>query len=259
VGYTGTALLLTLGLFVGMFVCLEVGRRIGERVERHDPGGAHSGTGAVEGGVFALLGLIIAFSFSGAASRFDARRELIVQEANDIGTAYLRVNQLPAPAQPAVRDLFRRYLDARLAVYAEVTDPEVVQAKLAAVAELQRTIWEQAGIGCAAAPTSACAMLLLPALNAMFDTATSRVLATRLHPPLVVFWLLFGLSFGCALLAGYSMASGTARKWTHMIAFAAVTACSVYVILDLEFPRIGLIRVDEFDQALVEVRASMDR
>lgn len=256
--YTGVAFLLTAGLFAGMLALLEIGRRIGERVQRRDPEGSHAGTGPIEGGVFALLGLIIAFSFSGAATRFDARRALIVQESNDVGTAYLRVDQLPSAAQPPMRDLFRRYLDARLTIYRHVGDPTAIQSDLRAAADLQREIWEQAGKGCAATATTTCAMLLLPALNTMFDTASTRLLATQMHPPAVIFWLLFGLSLGCALLAGYSMAAGTTRKWTHMIAFAAVMACSVYVILDLEYPRLGLIRIDGFDEALADVRAGMD-
>ena len=62
-----------------------------------DPEGAHTGTGPVEGAVFALFGLLVAFSFSGAAERFDVRRQLIVEEANAIGTAYLRIDLTPQP------------------------------------------------------------------------------------------------------------------------------------------------------------------
>jgi len=102
-------------------------------------------------------------------------------------------------------------------------------------------------------------MLLMPALNAMIDITSMRTASARMHPPVITFWLLFGLGLGCALLAGYSMASGERRKWTHMIVFAAVTALTVYVILDLEYPRLGLIRIDGFDQMLVDVRAGMDR
>jgi hypothetical protein len=80
------------------------------------------GLGAIEGAIFGLLGLILAFSFSGALTRFDARRHLVVEEANDIGTAWLRVALLPADAQPPMRDLFRRYLDSRIEVYRKVPD-----------------------------------------------------------------------------------------------------------------------------------------
>ncbi len=100
-------------------------------------------------------------------------------------------------------------------------------------------------------------MLLLPALNQMIDITTTRLMATKTHPPMIIFTLLFGLGLASALLAGYSMAGSRSRSWLHMLGFAAVTAIAVYVILDLEFPRLGLIRVDTFDQALMELRESM--
>src|SRR5678816_4403502 len=94
-------------LLLGMLALLELGRRLGTRRLAQDPEGARAGAAAVEGAVFALLGLLIAFTFSGAASRFDTRRQLIIEEANDIGTAWLRIDLLPSAAQPPVRDAFR--------------------------------------------------------------------------------------------------------------------------------------------------------
>ena len=253
------AVTLAVGLFAGMMVMLELGRRLGDRVERIDPGGAHTGTGPVEGAVFALLGLLVAFSFSGAASRFDARRHLIVEEANAIGTAYLRLDLAPAGAQPALRDLFRRYLETRLEAYRVMPDMDAVRDALGRAEQLQRDIWAQSVAACRDAGPQPCTILLLPALNAMIDITTTRSAAVQMHPPAVILWMLCALGLGCSLLAGYSMATGEHRKWTHMIAFATVMALTVYVILDLEFPRLGLIRVDAFDQVLHEVRAGMDR
>jgi hypothetical protein len=91
----------------------------------------------------------------------------------------------------------------------------------------------------------------------MIDITTTRTMAAQLHPPMVVFAMLFGLALAGALLAGYGMAGGRARSWLHMFGFAAVLAGAVYVIIDLEYPRLGLIRVDAFDRALVELRSSM--
>lgn len=252
------ALFVSVGLFAGMMLMLEIGRRLGDRVERVDPEGAHAGTGPVEGAVFALLGLLVAFSFSGAAARFDARRDLIVEEANAIGTAYLRLELVPAVARAELRELFRAYLDARLETYRSFPQLDAVRDALARTERLQATIWSKSIDACRDAGPQPCAILLLPALNAMIDVTTTRTAASRMHPPDVILWLLCGLGLGCAVLAGYSMASGHHRKWTHMIAFAAVMALTVYVILDLEFPRLGFIRVDEFDRVLVELRASMD-
>ena len=101
------------------------------------------------------------------------------------------------------------------------------------------------------------ATMLLPALNEMIDI-TTRTMATKIHPPAVIFVMLFGVALASALLAGYGMAGGKSRNWLHMLGFAAVLAVAVYVILDLEFPRrLGLIRVDAFDQTLVKLRESM--
>src|SRR5947209_19156107 len=95
-----------IGVFLGMIVCLEAGYRLGRR--NSEPAElAHEGIGAIEAAVFALLGLLLGFSLAGSTSRLDTRRELIIQEANAIGTAYLRLDLLVAGDQPAMRPLFR--------------------------------------------------------------------------------------------------------------------------------------------------------
>jgi len=255
--YTWVALLLAIGFFVAMLGAQEIGHRLGTRQEHLDPAGAHSGTGSVEGAVFALLGLLVAFTFSGAAARFDARRHLIVEEANDIGTAYLRIDLLSTADQPRMRDLFRRYLDARLEVYENMEDAAITQAAIRRATDIQGEIWPQAVAGCEAVQPRPCTIMLLPVLNAMFDVATTRSVALEMHVPRIAVWLLFAIGLACGILSGYSMASGR-RKWAHVVVFAAATALTIYVILDLEFPRLGLIRVDSFDQVLVDVRSSMD-
>ena len=78
-----------------------------------------------------------------------------------------------------------------------------------------------------------------------------------MHPPMIVFVMLFGLALTSSLLAGYGMAGARSRNWLYMLGFAVTLASAVYVILDLEHPRLGLIRVDPFDQALVDLRESM--
>lgn len=99
--------------------------------------------------------------------------------------------------------------------------------------------------------------LLLPALNDMFDIVTTRTMATRQHPPLAIYLMLVVLSLASALFAGYSMAGGKSRHWLHTFGFATVIAAAVYIIIDLEFPRLGLIRVDLFDQAMADLRTGM--
>ena len=253
--------LVSLALFAGMLLLLDVGRRIGARRRVADPDGAQAGNGAVDGAVFALLGLLVAFTFSGAATRFDERRSLIVQETNDIGTAYLRVTLLPDRAQPAMRDLFRRYLDSRIEGYQVLRSSGMPErdGDLRPLHQVTgRDLEPGGGRGANRGRVPGGHDAALPALNQMFDIATTRMLATRMHPPLVIYAMLFGLALVGALLAGYGMAGSKGRNWIHMVGFAVVMAGAVNVIIDLEYPRLGLIRVDTFDQALVDLRAGMN-
>lgn len=135
-----------LGLFAAILALLELGGRMGARALARNPDAAN-GTNAMEGAVFALLGLLIAFTFFGAASRFDDRRKLIVQETNAIGTAYLRLDLLPPSAQPELRDAFRRYVDQRLAVYRALPDIAASEIALARANEMQQQIWGKAVVG----------------------------------------------------------------------------------------------------------------
>jgi uncharacterized membrane protein len=242
-------------LVAGMIACGEAGRRLALRRAAHDRDGTWSGIGVVDGAVFALFGLVIAFTFSGAVSRFDARRDLIIKEVNAIGTAWLRVDLLPEASQPAVRDSFRRYVDSRIQTYRLLPDLSAAMAEFENSQRLQAEIWSRA---VTAAPASHTAIVVLvPALNEMFDITTTRTLMTRVHPPFVIFVMLFVLALVCAALAGYSMAQSPSRDWLHMAAFALVIGLAFYVILDIEYPRLGLIRVSALDQALVDLRASM--
>jgi hypothetical protein len=255
---TVLGLLAVLGLFLGMFAMLEVGRQLGERELAKNPEPARSGYAAIEGAVFGLMALLIAFTFSGAASRFDVRRAMVVEEANDIGTAWLRLDLLPTAAQPPLREKFRRYADARLAFYAALPDVAAAMEELRRATVLQNEIWKDAVAACRDSSSSSAPMLLLPALNQMIDITTTRTMAARSHAPVVIYAMLGLLILAGSLLAGYSMASGKDRNWFHIMAFALTLSVAIFVILDFEFPRVGMIQVTGFDQVLVDVRASMN-
>lgn len=254
---TWIAMLLTTALFVGMLITFEFGRRIGVARLKRDPEGLTKGAGAAEGAVFGLLGLLMAFTFSGAASRFEARRFLIDTEANAIGTAYLRIDLLAEESQPPMRELFRRYADNRATVY-HGHDLDAAKAKLGEGAALQMEIWKQAVAACRLPGASSQAtMLLLPALNDMIDITATRVTATTNHPPAIIFLLLVALSLIGAMLVGYGTSANKDRSLLHQGTFALVTSLAIYVIVDIEYPRLGLIRIDGADQTLVDVRSSM--
>lgn len=256
-GFTGESLALAGLLLAGMLAALESGRRLGLRRLAKHPDGAKAGLGAVEGAVFGLLGLVVAFTFSGAASRFDSRRQLIAQEANAIGTAYLRLDFLAADDQRPLQVAFRGYLDARLAqTQAEPGSTAAASAEREAL-RLQGVIWEQAVAAVPRAPLPSAPMLVVPPINEMIDLTTTRSMAARLHPPGVVYLMLFVLAFAGALMAGFGTAENRVRSWLHELGFAAIFAVTVFVIIDLEYPRRGLIRIHAADQVLLDLRAQM--
>jgi hypothetical protein len=100
--------------------------------------------------------------------------------------------------------------------------------------------------------------LLLPALNDMIDITTTRTAASRMHPPAAVYVILAVLALVAAVFAGYGMAGRRVVSWIHRFGFALVITVAVYLIIDFEFPRLGLIQVDAHDQLLVALRRSMN-
>jgi hypothetical protein len=101
------------------------------------------------------------------------------------------------------------------------------------------------------------AALILAPLNATFDIVTTRSAATQIHPPAVVWVMLGGLTLACSVLAGYEMGIGVGRHWLHALMFASIFSLTLYVIIDMEFPRVGFVRVDAMDSVLQAVRDSM--
>jgi hypothetical protein len=249
---------MAIGVFVGILIALAIGRRLGQRsIARHGTPRA-PGIGSLEAAVFALLGLLIAFTFSGALSRFDSRRLVVVEEANAVGTAYLRIDLLPASAQPGLRDSFRSYTDSRIETYRKLPDIAAAHRELVHSQELQGEIWAKA-VAAIRAPDArpGAEVLFIPALNDMFNYTTLRAAATQIHPPTLIYAMLVALAIAAALLAGYQTAAEKDYDWAHKLGFAAMVALTVFVIYDIEYPRLGLVRIDAIDRMLVEVRAGM--
>jgi hypothetical protein len=245
------------GLFLGIALFIEAGRWLGKFRAKDETERERVVLISIETAIYALLGLMVAFTFSGAAGRFDLRRTLTVDEANAIGTAYLRLDLLPAAAQPALREKFRRYTEARIAIYGALPDVGASDAHAARAAALQGEIWAGAVAALRGAQPQA-ALLVVPALNDMIDITTTREIALRTHTPPVILIALGVLTLVCSLLVGYSLAGGRRLGVTlHALAFAAILTVTIYVILDLDHPRAGLIRLDYVDRAMSEVLSGM--
>jgi len=246
-------------LFFGMLILLEVGRRFGIRRRLRESEGERGSLGTIEGAVFALFGLMMAFTFSGAATRFNEKRMLTAEEANTIETAYLRLHLLSQKVRPELQELFRRYVDSRLETYRTLPNMSAAELEMAKSKKIQEEIWTQA-VAATRLPGSdpAAGWLVPPALNNMIDITTTRWMALQVHPPRIIYALLFGLGLICSLLGGYRLSSGQHRSWLHILGFTVITVIVVYVVLDIEYPRVGLIRLEVADQLLVRVREGMN-
>jgi hypothetical protein len=241
-----------------MLILFETGRRIGVRRRPKEAESRRGGLTAIEGMVFALFGLLIGFTLSGAVSRLDEKRILIAEEVNTIEIAYLRLHLLSPEAQPGLQELFRRYVDSRLETYSKLPDMEAAEIEIAKSKKIQQEIWTEV-VAAARLPSShpAADQLLLPTLNSMIDIMTTSTMALQIHPPRIVYTLLFGLALACSLLAGYQMASRQHRSWLCILGFTMITVIMVYVVLDIDYPGGGLIRRETADQQLFKVRESM--
>lgn len=241
-------------LLFSMGAAVQVGAAVRRRAQPSED--KDEGSGVVDGAIFGLMGLLLAFAFTGAASRFDARRTLIVEEVNNIGTAYLRLDLTSPEAQPLLRQKFRDYVESRLETYRDVSDASRVKAGHIRTAKLQQEIWTVSVAEARKASTTTTGMLLLPALNEMFDITTTRQSATKMHPPIQVSLLLLLVMILCSVLAGYRMGTGDRTGTLHRMAFVIVLALTYYAIMDLEYPRVGFISVEAFDQLMLDLLAT---
>jgi MFS family permease len=247
-----------LALFLGMLLFMEVGRRYGRRQSQLRGEESRVGVGVVDSAVFALLALLIGFAFSGAASRFDKRREMVAHQVNAISTAWDRVDLMAPSDQPAVRASMRAYVDALLLAYDNAAGSSEELRARAALGGAHDDLWARV-IGSSLRPEGEKArVLIIPSVNEMFDAVDTEHMAQRLHPPFLIYAMLVITALAGALFAGYAMATAERRNWLFLIGAAATISLALFVTLELESARLGWIRVDAIDRVLEEQRAEMD-
>jgi hypothetical protein len=254
----------TVLFFVSSLVALTYGRYLGLLYLQRSGAESMTGLPTVEGAVFALTGLLVAFSISGALQRFDERRQLVTQEANSVSTAFDRLALFEDDVARNLQSKLKEYVKARIELYhmphdfslwegAEVW-PREQQGR---ILELKKQIWDSTVAACPQASFRPSCALAIPALANVFEVARLRLGAAEKHPPQIVYMMLFGLGLGSSLLAGFSMAAAPARSWIHMVVFAGALAVTLYVITDIEFPRLGLVRIENHDHFLLDVFKQM--
>lgn len=193
--------------------------------------------------VLTLIGLLLAFSFSLAGDRFALRRAAAVQEANSIGTFWLRTSLVPEPTGRELRARVRRYVDLHLEHRSARID-EARTAELEAEAgRLQQELWTLVVEDAERDPEARRGLLVVPALNAMFDDTASALAARENRLPDGVYAYLFSLALVAGLVVGYQL-GGVKRDWLSWAIFALVVSGVLVVLLDMDRPRRGWIQTD---------------
>jgi hypothetical protein len=121
----------------------------------------------------------------------------------------------------------------------------------------KNTLWNAVVAACPKSAYQPACGLALPALNSVLEVARLRAGAAEKHPPQIVYIMLFGLGLGCSLLAGFGMSASRARSWVHMLLFAGTLTMALYIVTDMEYPRLGLIRIEDFDHFLADAYEQM--
>ncbi len=240
---------------------LVVAEELGFRVRKT----ASSGSDNIEkadialilGAVMTLEALLLGFTYAMSENRFEIRRQLVVDEANAIGTTYLRAKALPEPRSSQIQELLRRYtaLRAEILPMIDGTPEKILEADNKAK-ELHGLIWSHAAALARESPGPVVA-IFLETLNEMIDLHSKRLAAFRNRVPLCIYLVLFVVSAIILWLAGYYFRSSknTGRILTTMVAL--LVASVMWLIMDLDQPVRGAIKASQ--QSLIDLHQDLSQ
>ena len=229
-----------------------LGAWIGWRSRQTENGAADVST--LTGAALGLLALLLAFSFYLALSRYEARRGLVLEEANAIGSAANFALMLPEPAQRPILSLSRDYVAVRIGLGVPF-DPAKLDRDIARSVDLQIRLWQQAVAITAAAPQSLPAYRFVASLNEMNNIHEARLTALRYHVPAAVMLMLIGVAMVAMVFTGYQSGVTGSRRLTATLIMSVMVAVVIMVVIDLDRPARGSIQVPV--QPLVDVGQSL--
>lgn len=252
--YDHSSLLIVGLLFLGLLIAIEIGFRLGNQIADAASDSARAQVNTIQASLLGVLALLLGFTFSLALQRYDARSVAVVTESNAIGTAVLRAELLPEPHRDQARDALSDYLDLRIqAASISLDRVDERDELLDRTAALQNRLWQLGRDAAQDFPNPVQTGLFVQALNDLIDTYGSRNAALDRHVPEIVLFLLFGTFALTACLVGFSSGiSGNRASFPTYILVVLITFL-VFIIIDLDRPRRGLIEVSQ--KSLIELRA----
>lgn len=243
---------LLLAAAAALWLAMEGGYRIGRWRHAHNPDEKEQPVGAMVASILGLVALVLGFTFSLAASRFDARRMAVLEESNAIGTTYLRAQLLPEAERTEVSRLLREYVAVRIQAVRELKPEEGI----AKSEGLQDLLWQQAKAAAEKDPHSILTGIFIQSLNETIDLHSKRVMVgLRSRIPLVIWVGLFGLSALGMAAVGYQCGLWVTRRSPAMVGFVVAFAVVLYLIADLDRGREGMLQVSQ--QSLVDLQRTI--
>lgn len=253
--YSQSSILIVSGLFIFMLLAMEIGFRSGHR-RQASAAEAITQANAVLVSMLGLLALLLAFTFSAALQRYEDRSQTVVAEANAIGTTYLRARLLPGEMRDEVQALLRQYLDVRIREGGvDSTELELHESLLHEAKLLETELWSHAVRAAELDKSVVTSGLFIQSLNELIDTSATRNAALNRQVPEIVLILMFATIVLTAATLGY--ASGIAGHRVTLAAFVLLIliAMVVFLIVDLDRPRRGVIQVSH--ESLVSLQQSI--
>ena len=255
--YDTPALIIAVLLFFSIIIFHIFGFRVISYQKKKNPEHSTGGTGPLEGALLGLLSLLLAFTFNKSASNYDTRKQLIVQEANDIGTALFRADLYPDSIRQIFRNNFKKYITARIDYYKAGNDENKIQDALKNAEIISERIWQEAALISHQAGIETHSMQMVPAVNDMIDTMSKRESSRVSRVPESILWLLFILALIGSFIVGY--ASNSKRiNWIVIFLYSLMTVMTIYLILDLDRPRSGIINTSSVHQNIDRLLESFE-
>ncbi|HET8781840.1 MAG TPA: hypothetical protein VFM63_05460 [Pyrinomonadaceae bacterium] len=230
---------------------VETGRRLAGYRLQQSAEEKESPVGGMVGGTLGLLAFMLAFTFGLASTRFEARRQILLQEANAIGTCYLRAAMLPDPMRTDARNLLREYVDVRL----EAVKPGQLEQGMAKSEELLNRLWALA-VTTAEKEKNVITSLFIQSLNQVIDLHSTRLMAgVRSRVPGIIWIVLYLLLILAMIMLGYQSGLAKGRRSLAVLALVIGFSSVLYLIADLDRPGQGMLQTNQ--ETMTDLRRTM--
>lgn len=251
--YSSSLWVVLVGMSIVLVLAAELGYLIGDRASRH--GVEQTQIGTIQSSILGMLALMLGFTFGAAWTRYDNRRILAINEANAIGTTFLRAQSLPEPYRTNLSTMLHRYVDLRVLTAQSVDDPQEFRKLRSDTEKLQQSIWKQAANVCYKYPSDITG-LFAESLNQSIDLYASRSAEFLARVPETILWILTFIAIVSLGVVGYGFGISRQKGWLIVLLISIIVAAVIVMIVDLDRPGVGPTRVS--NQTMINLKNSLD-